>query len=60
MRLFSINELSRYSNATLQAMAARMESILAALPEGSAERLTRLANLRTIRHVLAMRGLSPH
>ena len=58
MRLFNINELSRYSNATLRTLAVRMELILGAAPAFSAERYTARANLRTIREALALRAPS--
>lgn len=58
MRLLTINELSRYSRATLHALAAQMASAIAALPQGSIERTNALINLRTIRWVLAHRELA--
>jgi hypothetical protein len=59
MRLLTISELSRYSRATLHALAAQMASAIAALPSGSPERANALVNLRIIRFVLARRELSP-
>ena len=59
MRLLTINELNRYSCATLHALAAQMAKAIAMLPAGSIEHDTALVNLRTIRWVLSRRELSP-
>lgn len=55
MPIFTVSELSRYSNVTLRALQLRMQSILAALPEDAPERHLALVNLRTIRRVLVLR-----
>lgn len=60
VRLMCINELDRYSSATLWALAARMECALAALPLGTIERDYALLNLGAIRRLLASREPSPH
>ena len=55
MRIFTVSELCSYSNVTLRTLETRMQSIIAALPEEAPDRRLALANLWTIRRVLALR-----
>ena len=53
MRAYSLNELFNLTRAELFALHTDIASELAALPEGSEERVVALSNLRCIRRVLA-------
>ena len=59
MRAYSLNELMSLTRAELCALHRRILDTLAQLPEALPERLIALANLRTIRRVLARPILSP-
>jgi len=59
MRVLTINDLLRLTRTELSALATRIASELAALPEGSPERANAFASLRNIRSVLTRRDFSP-
>ncbi|MHB0790080.1 hypothetical protein [Bradyrhizobium sp. 5.13L] len=59
MQVLTQTELMRLTRIELYALAARITTELATLPDGSPERETVLTTLRNIRFVLARRDLSP-
>lgn len=59
MQVLTLTELMRLTRIELYALAARITTELAKLPEDSPDRNNALINLRNIRFVLARRDLSP-
>jgi len=59
MQVWTLNELFRLSRAELFRLHAEIIAKLAELPEGSAEYLAAIDNLRLIRRVLARALLTP-
>jgi hypothetical protein len=59
MRTYSLTELMNLTRAELFALHRQIVDAIAALPEGSPERLTALTTLRYIRRVLARREFAP-
>jgi hypothetical protein len=60
MRAYTLNELMSLTRTELFALYRRIVSALALLPQGSAERLIALANLRHIRRMLSRPNAAPH
>ena len=59
MRVLTIIELMRLSKIELCDLAARITNTFPDFPEGSAERVAAVTNLRNIRIMLARRDFSP-
>jgi hypothetical protein len=59
MQVLTLTELMRLTRTELCALAARITTELAKLPEGSPDRHNALISLRNIRFALARRDLSP-
>jgi hypothetical protein len=59
MRMLTLTELMLLTRIELCALHARITNLLPDFPEGSSERTNAVANLRSIRFVLARRDFSP-
>ncbi len=59
MRVLTITELLRLTRIELCDLAARITNAWPDFPEGSVEQENAFINLRSIRHVLALRSPSP-
>jgi hypothetical protein len=59
MRIWTITELMRMTRVELCALAVQIADSLRDLPDTAPERATALANLTTIRRILAQRDFSP-
>jgi hypothetical protein len=59
MRAYTLTELMNLTRAELFALHRQIVDTLAALPEGSPERLAVLATLRDIRRVLGRHEFAP-
>lgn len=59
MQVLTTAELMRLTRRELCSLAARIETAMAAMPEGSPERHAAMTNLRNIRTILVRRDFAP-